>query len=107
MNSNLKPPWRLFRGWSALVTCPGNSSNLRFKRFLRGLMGSDMVVQKRVSMLCRRQSSKWVTDCFTQSADVPDGPHTAFREVKDLGVKSASGRQKGRRSAQKCDRQAK
>ena len=67
-------------------------------------MGSDMVVDINA---VRRQSSKWVTDCFTQSADVPDRPCTVFREVKDSGVKSASERQKGRRSTQKCDRQAK
>ena len=35
------------------------------------------------------------------------GPGTSFREVKCFHVRSASGRQKGRRSAQKCDRQAK
>ena len=41
----------------------------------------------------RRHTSKWVTDCFTQSADVPDRPShsvpSKFREVKDFGVRSA------------------
>jgi hypothetical protein len=39
-------------GRAILMLLPSaDSGNLRFRRFSRGSMGSDMVVQKRVSML--------------------------------------------------------
>ena len=55
----------------------------------------------------RRQSSKWVTHRFEESADVPDRPSYSVPRGQVFRCEVARRRQKRRQSAQKCDRQAK
>ena len=74
--------------------------NLALQRIFAGVNGIRHGGSEESIDAVRRQSSTWVTDRFTESADVPDRPHSS---VSASGQQADAKKPTGRRSAQKYE----
>ena len=79
----------------------GQRLNLALQRIFAGVNGIRHGGSEESIDAVRRQSSTWVTDRFTESADVPDRP--SHRIVSASGQQADAKKPTGRRSAQKCE----
>ena len=83
----------------------GQRLSLALQRIFAGVNGIRHGGSEESIDAVRRQSSTWVTDRFTESADVPDTPFapTSHRSVSASGQQAGAKKPTGRRSAQKCE----